>query len=67
MLRRDRRSAGECATRRAGKAVHVLGRDESRKNVADSFYQIAPNASMIVVLQKAPQTAMADAPDNHLV
>ena len=55
----------DAPTWRASNATHVLGRDESRKNIADAVYEIAPNASVIILFQKAPQTAMADTSNDH--
>src|SRR6266550_1145960 len=51
--------------RRTDNASHVLARDQRRENVPHAVYKIAPNASMIIRFEKAPQTGMADASNDH--
>ena len=51
---------------RTHNAIYVLGRNQRRKNIADPVYEVAPNTSVIIFFEKAPQTAVADTSDDHL-
>src|SRR5882762_6343335 len=67
-FRSGHRSIGGCApTRRAGDPAHILRGDQGGENIANPVYEIAPNASLVIVLDEAPQPAMANAPEYHEV
>jgi hypothetical protein len=45
---------------------HILGRNESRKDVPHPIHEVAPHASEIVMLDEPPpQHSVTDAPNPH--